>query len=285
VFLAGLLLLTFLAWRGRPLRLTGRDFVLILITSLLFFVGGNGMLTRPHKTDPRGVAAIRAATTPIWVAVLGLCWPNGERLSLTGWLGLLVGLLGVTFLLVPELQAMQTAALFDPGPLLMIGSTLCWAVGILLLRHAPAGGDHLVSSGYQMAIGGGLLSVIGVLLGEVGQMPEEVTAGAVTAFLYLLVIGSLLGFIAFNFLLRNVSAALVGTHAYVNPIIALVIGGLLDGEEMTGWIAAGILSVLVGVFLVRSGHQVQSAESTPGPTPDTDHPRPHPELDEAPVRN
>lgn len=276
VCLAGLILLGFLAWRGQRLGVTGGDWVKIIVTGVIFFVGGNGMLTLAETTVPSGVASILAATTPIWVAVLGWFWPHGERLRLVGWAGLLVGLVGVVLLIVPELQAMRDARLFDPGPLFMMCSTLSWAVGIVLLRQAPTQCDHLVSSGYQMAVGGGVLTLWGVFVGEPAQLPKEATLGAATTFVYLLVIGSLLGFIAFNFLLRHVSAALVGTHAYVNPIIAILIGWCV-GEEMTRWVVGGIIAVLLGVYLVRLNHQ--SAAEDNKKNEDTNHPLPRPELD------
>jgi drug/metabolite transporter (DMT)-like permease len=250
VCLAGMMLLVFLAWRGRPLGLAGRDLSVMVLTGVIFFVGGNGMLTLAEQTVDSGVAAVIAATTPIWVAVLGWLWPHGERLRLGGWLGLLIGLSGVLLLLVPKLTAMHEARQLDVGPLLMLGSTLSWAVGIVLLRHAPARCDLMVASGYQMLIGGGVLTLAGLFVGEAQQLPPEATTGAVTTFVYLLVFGSLLGFIAFSFLLRHVSAALVGTHAYVNPIIAILIGWLW-GETVTGWLGVGIVAVLLGVFLVR----------------------------------
>jgi drug/metabolite transporter (DMT)-like permease len=288
VCLAGLLLLAFLAWRGRRLRLTGRDLGRIVLTGIVCFVGGNGMLTFAERTVPSGVASVLAATTPIWVALLGWFWPQGERLGPIGWLGLLLGLAGVVVLVVPELWPGQDTpgdapGLFDFGPLLMMVSTLSWALGILLLRHAPTRCDHLVSSAYQMAVGGGVLTVVGVMAGEMDQLPAQVTVGAVTAFLYLLVFGSLLGYVAFNFLLRHVSAALVGTHAYVNPLIAILVGWALGGEQMSGWIAAGMLAVLVGVLLVRS-HLQPGGEKNEDVRPGTDHPLPHPEREPIPAQ-
>lgn len=279
VCLAGVLLLGCLAWRRCSLNVSRSDLGRIVVTGITFFVGGNGLLTLAEQTVASGVASVLAATTPIWVALLGWAGPRHERLRAVGWLGLLIGLAGVVFLLVPEIVKMRADNLFDPGPLYMLGSTLSWAVGIVLLRHRPARCDHLVASGYQMAVGGGVLTLIGLLAGEGRQLPEEVTAGAVVTFTYLLVVGSLLGFIAFNFLLRHVSAALVGTHAYVNPIIAVLIGCLWGGESISGWIALGILSVLVGVFLVRADYRPGAREHRTDNS--GDHPESGLELQEA----
>jgi hypothetical protein len=116
-----------------------------------------------------------------------------------------------------------------------------------------------------MIIGGGSLAVLGLILGEVKQLPAAVTIGAAGAFLYLLLVGSLLGFVAFNWLLRHVTAAQAGTYAYVNPLVAVLIGWI-DGEDLDRWIIGGICVILTGVALVRGGARV--ASPTPPPTVD-----------------
>src|SRR5581483_262813 len=105
-----------------------------------------------------------------------------------------------------------------------------------------------------MFLGGGSLALLGLVLGEWQHMPERLTAGAVAAFCYLLVVGSLVGFVAFNWLLGHISATKVGTYAYVNPVVAVLVGWLA-GEELTGAIIAGIATILVGVGLVRGGER------------------------------
>jgi drug/metabolite transporter (DMT)-like permease len=109
-----------------------------------------------------------------------------------------------------------------------------------------------------MILGGGSLALVGLAVGEGGQLTREhFTAGAAFAFFYLLIVGSLVGFVAFNWLLGQVSAAQAGTYAYVNPLVAVLVG-LLDGEELTGWIVGGIAIILAGVALVRGGHRGRS---------------------------
>jgi drug/metabolite transporter (DMT)-like permease len=121
----------------------------------------------------------------------------------------------------------------------------------VVLRRARPSSGHLTTAAYQMAVGGGALALLGLALGEAGRLPEQVTPGAAGAFLYLLVVGSLVGFVAFNWLLGHVPAAQVGTYAYVNPLVAVLVGCLLDHEEVTGWMIAGIAIILGGVALVR----------------------------------
>jgi drug/metabolite transporter (DMT)-like permease len=251
VGLAGLLLLGYLAARGQSLRLTRRDLAVVSVTGCILFVGGNGLITLAEKTVPSGVAAVLAATTPLWIGLLAMCWPGGERLSGRGWVGLLVGLGGVLLLLGPKLGD-PADFVRDFGPLLVLGSAVSWGLGSLVMRHHRLEGSHLVGAAYQMALGGGCLALIGLAVGEASHLPAQLTPGALGAFLYLLVFGSLVGFVAYNWLLGHVSATQVSTYAYVNPAVAVLVGWA-DGEEMTVWLAGGIAVILVGVALVRAG--------------------------------
>jgi drug/metabolite transporter (DMT)-like permease len=178
-------------------------------------------------------------------------WPKGDKLALRGWLGLVAGLGGVLLLLAPKLQS-PADLLGNPGPLFVLCSTWAWALGSLVLRHRKRTGSHLTAAAYQMVLGGGGLTLIGLGFGEAGQLtPERLTPGAIGAFVYLLIVGSLVGFVSFNWLLGHVSAALVGTYAYVNPLVAILIGRVLGGEDLTGEIIGGMVIILMGVALVR----------------------------------
>lgn len=261
VFLAGFLLLAYQALRGRSLRLPRADLPGVALASVLLFVCGNGLINLAERTVDSGAAAVLAATTPLWIGLFAVLWPGGERLTGRGWVGLLLGLGGVLLLLAPKLQD-PGALLRDVGPLLVLGSAASWALGSLVLRQHRLVGDRLSVAAYQMILGGGGLSVVGLALGEADGLPDRVTAGAVAAFVYLLVVGSLVGFVAFNWLLAHVSAARVGTYAYVNPVIAVFIGWLA-GEELTPWIVSGIVVILAGVALVRSGEYHPAAGSLP----------------------
>jgi len=140
----------------------------------------------------------------------------------------------------------------EVGMLAVLGSTICWAIGSLMGRHRRITCPHLTAAAYQMFLGGGALALVGVACGELGRMPDYISAKALGAFVWLLVAGSLFGFVAFNWLLAHVSAAQVGTHAYVNPAIAVIIG-MMDHEAVTGWLVAAIGVILCGVAMVRGG--------------------------------
>jgi drug/metabolite transporter (DMT)-like permease len=263
VALAGLLLLTAVGLRGGPVRLPRRETLWAWLVGGLMFVGGNGLVTFAEKTVPSGVAAVIVATTPLWMALLETAWPRGERLRPRGWLGLFVGLAGVAILWSDQLLR-PAAAFGGEGPFLVLGSAGCWALGAFLHRHGPARGPHLTTAAYQMLLGGASLSLLGLLLGEAGELSgDRFTPGAVFAFFYLLVVGSLVGFTAFTWLLGHTSAALSGTYAYVNPVVALLAGWLVAKEQLSVAVVVGMAVILGGVALVRLGSFRRAAASVP----------------------
>jgi drug/metabolite transporter (DMT)-like permease len=260
VCIAGLLLLGWQIARGNKVQLQARDRLAIVLCALLLFVGGNGLINVAGQTLDSGLCAVLAATTPLWIGLFEMLWPAGERLSGRGWLGLLLGLSGVLLLCVPLLQNSERVDL-DVGYLVVLGSACCWALGSLVSRHRRISCPHLTGAAYQMILGGGSLAAVGILCGEISRLPNHITTRAAASFLWLLVVGSLIGFVAFNWLLAHVPASRVGTYAYVNPAIAVVIG-TIDGEVPTIWLAGGIVIILVGVGLVRAGHTPAPAEAT-----------------------
>ncbi|HMF18857.1 MAG TPA: EamA family transporter, partial [Gemmataceae bacterium] len=206
VFLAGLVLLGFLALRGQRLRLSRQDWARLLWSSLLLFVAGNGLVTVAMRTVPSSFTAVLVASTPLWIGLFEMFWPGGDRLTMRGWLGMIVGLAGVLILLAPQLE--NPAALWaDAAPLLVLLSACSWALGSLVMRHRRVSCPHLTGAAYQMILGGGCLALLGLAIGELDDLPHQVTARATGAFLYLLIVGSLVGFVSFNWLLGHVAAA------------------------------------------------------------------------------
>jgi drug/metabolite transporter (DMT)-like permease len=261
--LAGLLLLAFLALRGVPLRLPLRELLGFTAVGLFLFVGGNWLVTLglEYRDMESGAAAILVTTTPLWMALLEMLWPGGDRLRALGWLGLFTGLGGVLLLLPHPSNLAELVR--EPGPLLVLASTVAWSVGSILLRHGRRTISGLAAAAYQMAVGGGALVVIGLALGESRLLtPESFTREAVGAFAYLVVFGSLVGYVAYAWLLDHVSPALAGTYAYVNPVIAILVGWLLGGEHLTLPMLGGMAVILVSVALVRLGSDVRDRQET-----------------------
>jgi drug/metabolite transporter (DMT)-like permease len=140
------------------------------------------------------------------------------------------------------------------GTLLVVASAAGWAAGSFLVRLRGKSSDHLTAAAYQMLIGGIALAMVGLLLGESNRLGREsFTETAIFAFFYLLIVGSLIGFVSLNWLLGHVSAALAGTYSYVNPMVAILVGWQFGNEELSKWVIAGMLVIFAGVALVRFG--------------------------------
>lgn len=270
VLLAGLLLVSFLAVRGTRVVLPWRELFWAALIGNVLFSGGNLLITMGEKTVASSVAAVLVATTPLWMALLESAWPWGERLTVRGWLGVLLGLGGVLFIFGPQIETPD--ALANVGPFLIIGSALCWSIGSFLLRRQRGHSPHLVTAAWQMIAGGLGQVLIGLGAGEMQRItPASFTPGAVYAFFHLLVFGSLVGFVAYNWLLGHVSTTQASTYAYVNPVIAILVGWLIAGEDPTGWLVGGMGLILVGVALVRSGGVVHPHEAA---APETEEVQP-----------
>src|SRR5262249_19874411 len=153
-------------------RLARRDLFWAALLGGIFFIGGNYMVTVGEIHVASGVAAILVATTPLWTALMETFWPGGGRLKVRGWIGVVVGLGGVFLLKLDQPTDRDT----DFGALLIIGSAMAWALGSFLLRRHRQRGSHLVTAAYQMLLGGTGLTLMGLAIGEAGQLnPEQFT--------------------------------------------------------------------------------------------------------------
>ncbi len=218
-----------------------------LLTGNLLMVGGTGFLTLAQTRIPSGTAGLLLATVPIWLALLARV-VFAERLSARAWTGLVVGLLGVGMLLDPS------GGGHLGGMLLAVLGAFAWAAGSLRSRVNDAPSRPLLAAAMQMICGGAGFLLLALLRGEPTQIRWEALGwSSLVSFTYLLTAGSLVAFTAYSWLLRNVSTTLVGTYAYVNPAIAVLLGWLFAGERYTAatLVAGGV--VLAAVILIITG--------------------------------
>src|SRR4029079_4884295 len=216
------------------------------------FLLGHGGLAWAQQTVPSGVAALLIGSIPLWMALLDRIF-FGKRLHPSATLGLVVGFVGLAFLFDPFGEGS-----FDRlGALVCVLAALAWAAGSLYSRGAPLPKRPLVSAGLAALCGGVLLLVAGAVGGELGDLHP--TADALGAIAYLIVVGTLVGFVAYVWLLRNAPTSLVSTYAYVNPLIAVALGFLFLGEEITGQMLAAGAVILVSVALIvrKSGEALE----------------------------
>ncbi|HTM22128.1 MAG TPA: EamA family transporter, partial [Kofleriaceae bacterium] len=221
---------------------SARQWLLSVPIGVLFFVAGNGFITIAMQSIDSGAAAVLAATMPLWLALLA--GAAGERSGGREWLGLGLGLAGVVVLVG------GASARGEPAHLvLLLLSPPAWAVGSLLARRLPLP-SGLASAALQMITGGLALGLVAAARGE--RFTADATGHAWLALGYLAVAGSLVGFSAFNWLLRNTRPALATSYAYVNPVLAVLIGAVL-GNEPLGPSTLIATSLIVGavVMVVR----------------------------------
>ncbi|QDQ27295.1 drug/metabolite exporter YedA [Chitinimonas arctica] len=237
--LAGGLLLAFLKWRGAAWP-TGRQLGNTALIGFLMLTLGNGMTCMAEQTMPSGAAALIVAGTPLLTVVLSQFL--GGRASRLEWCGIALGMVGMVLI------NLDASLAEDPrGVGLMLAACLAWAIASVLMPRLdlPAGP---MSAAMQM-LAGGLISLPLALLGG-ERFPESPQPQAIAALAYLIVFGSIVGYSAFVWLLRNVRPSLASSSSYVNPVVALLLGGLV-ADEAVGWpLLAGMGVILAGVALI-----------------------------------
>jgi drug/metabolite transporter (DMT)-like permease len=222
---------------GRPQILAG------FVFGGLLFLLGHGSLAWAQKTVPAGVAALLVGSIPIWMALLDRVL-FGKRLRSSAYLGFVLGFVGLAFLIDP----FGAGQVDRVGAVVIVFGALAWSAGSLYSRTAPLPHRPLVSAGLGALCGGILLLVVSIAGGELGEATWS--ADALLAVAYLVVVGSLVGFTAYVWLLRVAPVSLVATYAYVNPIVAVALGWLLLGETITLQMAVAGAAIVIAVALI-----------------------------------
>jgi drug/metabolite transporter (DMT)-like permease len=215
------------------------------------FLGGHGALAWAQQTIPSGTAALLAASIPLWMAFLDRV-VFGKRLHLWANVGLLTGFVGVALLVDP----FGAGSIDRIGALVAVASAFSWAAGSLYSRGAALPADPIVSAGLAALCGGVLLFVVSGASGEWDDV--RVTAEAAGALAYMIVVGSLVGFVAYVWLLRAAPTSLVSTYAFANPVVAVFLGWLFLDEEV-GWlvlVAGATIVVSVALIIATSGAEL-----------------------------
>ena len=236
------------ASRGRA-RPTLREWgAAAIVGGALLLVGNGGVAWAETRLDS-GLAALLVAIIPLWVAVLDRA-VFGRRLSLLAIIGLVVGFAGVALLVRPGGGVDVLAALT------LLGTTGAWAAGSLYARGAALPQSPLLAASMQMLCASVMLAVAGVAFGEPGRVHADAfSAKPVAAWFYLVVVGSLVAFSAYAWLLKNVKIGVVSTYAFVNPVVAVGLGALFLGEHITATTLLAGASIVVAVILIVTGRE------------------------------
>ncbi|MGC1650149.1 MAG: EamA family transporter [Candidatus Sulfotelmatobacter sp.] len=248
---AGLILYCWMRARGTASP-TAREWSAASILAVLIFVFDYGLLFWAERRVPSGIAAVMMATIPVFMALAEIVVLRTQRLTLRLGLALLVGIGGVA-VLVGHSMSLGEAPVDTAGACALIFAAISWSVAASLSRKLPLPAAKAMSSGAQMLAGGVFLTLTAAVLGEFrGFHVQAVSRGAWLALAYLIVAGSIVGFTAYVWLIHHESPTKVGTYAYVNPVVAVLVGYFLGGEVIGPRTIVGTLLILVSVVMITT---------------------------------
>ncbi|MGE7437181.1 EamA family transporter [Kitasatospora sp. NPDC001175] len=252
---AGALLIALLAWRrgATALRVAPRQLASAALVGLLLLTGGNGLAFLAETQLPSGLTALLVALTPVWMTLLRV--GSGYRPSVMALIGVGLGVLGLLVLTAPGLSG-RTAV---TGIIVMVAGTLMWALGSVLSSRLPLPGDVFATSAYEMLAGGAGCLLLAMLHGEpTGFHLHAVSVRSWAALAYLVVFGSIGAFTCYAWLLHAAPLPIVSTYAYVNPVVAVILGALVLREPLTWNIVIGGTVIVAAVASIVSGERHRS---------------------------
>lgn len=239
----------------RPERSTWKSAAIIGAFLLLC---GNGAVTIAERWVPTGLAALLVATVPIDIALLGWLSGDAPRPTPLAGVGLLGGFVGVGVLAGPAIAIRSPTNHLGLGMSILLIGSFMWSIGSLCSRKIKHASSLVLAAGQQMICGGAFLLLAGMSLGESrGFHITQVSAQSLLAFAYLVLIGAIVGYTAYFYLLRHVDPAKVATYAYINPVVAIVLGTLFAGERLDARTAAGATLIVGSVALVIAAQRFQ----------------------------
>jgi drug/metabolite transporter (DMT)-like permease len=248
---AGVLLLIVAAVRGTPIPRDLRTLANLALIGVLMVAVGNLAVVIAERWVPSGIAALLVATAPFWMALIETFRRAGERVTIRGAAGMLIGFAGVAMLVTPGANAGRWSVPLLLGALAIqiggIGWQLGSAHGKYNVRHVPL----LVSAALQMLFGGVAVSIVGFAIGEASRF--VITPRTFAALAYLTIFGSIIAYSAYVYALAHLRTSVTALYAYVNPVVAMILGWLVHDEPLTwiSWLAMAV--ILAGVALVQFG--------------------------------
>jgi drug/metabolite transporter (DMT)-like permease len=255
--LAGLLLGLWLVARHRreALRVDRGQLGGAALVGVLLLASGNGLVVLAERTVPSGLAALIIAAVPLWIVVFRSIAGDRIPASIIG--GALVGFMGVAFLVVPRGASGEV----DPfGLLILVAASFSWALGTFATPRLRMPRDPLASTALQMLAGGAFLLVAALVRGELtGADPSTFSTASLLAMAYLVVFGSLVAFSAYTWLLQHAPVSVVATYAYVNPVIAVLLGSVFLSEVVTPSMLIGAVIILAAVAFIVSRSATRSS--------------------------
>jgi len=257
--ISGILIMIIAKLMKLSLKITKRQLLNSAISGLLFLVLGNGLFVWALKYVDSGFGALMASTQPLFVLFL-LRLIDGKKLQIKSIIGVLLGIIGMILLITQKEITTSEGSLL--GIFMMLTAILCWSYGSVFVSKADLPKSFFVSTGYQMFIASFILLLTSFSFGEAQSLPIEWSTKVQGAVVFLIIFGSIIAFTAFNYLLKVVSPEKVATSAYINPIIAMVLGWYVLDEKFTiqSIIASALL--LLGVYFINARKRVTKKVTT-----------------------
>ncbi len=257
--IAGIILFVWRRAAGDPMP-TKKQWISTAIVGTALLLGGNGLVSWAEQRVPSGIAALMVSTIPLWLVIFEAIRPRGIKPTWRAIIGLLIGFGGVFLLIGPAEFGGKSATQFDTlGTIALLCAAFIWAFGSIYTKHADMPKSSLMSTGAEMLTGAVALFIVSAGSGELnGFHFAAVSMRSWLGLAFLIFIGSLVGFVAYGWLLQNAPISLVSTYAYVNPVIAVFLGSWLAGEPLTPRILLAAAIIIGSVVLINSGHKSSS---------------------------
>jgi drug/metabolite transporter (DMT)-like permease len=257
--ISGIILVVWQLAAGQQLP-TRRQWISTAIIGTLLLLGGNGLVAWAEQFIPSGVAALIIGSTPIFLVITEALRPNGIKPNWQAIVGLLIGFAGIFILVGPSEISGNATKLNAFGVAALLFACLFWSIGSIYSKTADLPKSSLMTTGAQMLLGSVSLFIISLITGELSHWdPTSVSMRSIYGLLYLIFVGSLIGFASFGWLLQNAPISLVATYAYVNPIVAVLLGSWLAAEPLEPriWLATAIIIgsvIFINVTKPKAAH-------------------------------
>lgn len=250
-FISGVIIITWQWFKGESMP-TGRQWISCAIIGNLLLVGGNGLVSWAEQTIPSGIAALIIAAVPMFMVIMEALRPHGHKPTLKALIGLCIGFIGIYILVAPG-AGLHHQALNVAGVLALLAACVFWSIGSVYSKAADVPASAFVTMGAEMLMGSVGLLVMSLLTHELQHWHvSDISARSMYGLAYLVAIGSMIGFGSYIWLLKHAPISLVATYAYVNPIVAVLLGAWIVNEPLDPhiWIATAI--IIGSVMLVNS---------------------------------
>jgi len=247
---AGLILLAIALMRGEAIPRSRRVLTELLIVAVLMVGIGNFTVVWAEQWVPSGIAALLVATAPFWAVVMERTQKQGERISLRRGIGMLIGFVGVALLVTPSGAGKAFDSHLIIGAIVLQFASMAWQYGTVRAKYNLRDVPSLMSSAFQMFAGGIVVAIVGLATGELRRL--TLTAQGIEALAYLTIFGSVLAYTAYVYALKNLRVTTLTLYAYINPIVAVILGWLILNEQLTTLSIVAMLIILGGVAIVQT---------------------------------